>query len=430
MQTTLSVGQHFRLPNRASQAGNSWWDNLNQYAITASSALFESNWTQICTYCGSSLLDAETDGWCCNKGKWIRPLLKAYPAAIEDIINTHKRAISSLSRPLNNLFAFSAMGTTGRFIPFQGPANVAITGRIYHRLLHIDQGSHSMRWFLYDGEDARREAGQRWNIPLDLLNAFRQHLDEVNPFVRTIRHAITSVGNTSTPLSIRLDGYIAATEMGALLYSTNMQRVNRRQVVFYRNTDQQPEFLDILSPLYEPLQYPILFPDGSPGWAPKDQNYNLTNLSQIQWYRFALCRERRFLQFGRLTCEYLVDMFSRVEEQRLPYQRLGRSHQVQRQELQQQVLAPLPGGSGSGSNYRYENTLSASFMGSRAWASEQVANALALCRELGAPSLFITFTTNPTWPEITSKLLPGQTAADISTIVVRAFYARLKKFKR
>ena len=60
-------------------------------------------------------------------------------------------------------------------------------------------------------------------------------------------------------------------------------------------------------------------------------------------------------------------------------------------------------------------------MGSRAWASEKVADALAVCRQYGKPSIFLTMTTNPKWPEIVSRLLPGQTVADIPVDICHAF---------
>src|SRR5437763_7057677 len=72
-------------------------------------------------------------------------------------------------------------------------------------------------------------------------------------------------------------------------------------------------------------------------------------------------------------------------------------------------------------------TLPSSFVGSRAWASEQVSDALALCREYGKPSFFITITTNPNWPEIKSQLRPGQSALDVPFIVARVFHLRLQK---
>ena len=69
-------------------------------------------------------------------------------------------------------------------------------------------------------------------------------------------------------------------------------------------------------------------------------------------------------------------------------------------------------------------------LGSRAWTSERVADALALLRSLGKPSLLITMTTNPKWPEIVSQLRPGQTALDIPVVVCRAFRGRLAALEK
>jgi hypothetical protein len=45
---------------------------------------------------------------------------------------------------------------------------------------------------------------------------------------------------------------------------------------------------------------------------------------------------------------------------------------------------------------------------------------------LGNPTFFVTVTANPKWPEITSKLRPGQNFHDIPMVVVRVFHAKLK----
>ena len=57
-------------------------------------------------------------------------------------------------------------------------------------------------------------------------------------------------------------------------------------------------------------------------------------------------------------------------------------------------------------------------------------DALELARRLSPPTFFITLTCNPYWEEITSQLLPGQSAADRPDIVVRVFHAKLEKIVR
>ncbi|KAF8285290.1 hypothetical protein DL93DRAFT_2028893, partial [Clavulina sp. PMI_390] len=71
--------------------------------------------------------------------------------------------------------------------------------------------------------------------------------------------------------------------------------------------------------------------------------------------------------------------------------------------------------------------LPASFLGSPEWISEETADSLALARTYGRGTLLATMTVNPNWPEITSQLRRGQTAADIPVVVARAFHSRLER---
>jgi Helitron helicase-like domain at N-terminus len=68
-------------------------------------------------------------------------------------------------------------------------------------------------------------------------------------------------------------------------------------------------------------------------------------------------------------------------------------------------------------------------MGSQAWDSDQVTDALALARDLGKPSFFITMTSNPKWPEIVERLRPGQHFTDIPSVVYQAFHVRIQHLK-
>jgi len=200
--------------------------------------------------------------------------------------------------------------------------------------------------------------------------------------------------------------------------------VKPRSVYIHRKaTGAMSEEISILSSHYEPLQYPLLFPHGTPGWSP-----NLRpKISQITWYRFRLLSESRFCDLGRLGNEYLVDMYSRVEEERLNFIQQGRKDQLNARQCRRELdvannpnlslPAELPG----------PFSLPSSFIGSRAWASENVSESLAICKELGSPTFFATATTNPNWPEIVSRLKPGQTASDIPFMVARVFRARMAR---
>lgn len=180
-----------------------WWDRLAVYKPRHD--LIE--WSHNCTKCGSILLRTEDDGWCCTKGKLIRPPLPEYPQPLLDEFAAHSLDYSTKSRALNNLFAFTAIGVAeGSFINFDfgGPANVALSGRIYHRILHLDQGEHSLKWFLYD-EDGRQQAAHRHEVPEYMVDSFRNLLEDVNPFLRSIRTAISQAPEGQLALAIQLD---------------------------------------------------------------------------------------------------------------------------------------------------------------------------------------------------------------------------------
>jgi hypothetical protein len=50
---------------------------------------------------------------------------------------------------------------------------------------------------------------------------------------------------------------------------------------------------------------------------------------------------------------------------------------------------------------------------------------MARVRKFGKSNLFVTFTYNPKWKEITDALLPGQTAKDYPNLVTRVFNLKL-----
>ena len=190
------------------------------------------------------------------------------------------------------------------------------------------------------------------------------------------------------------------------------------------------QYIPTISRLWEPLAYPLLFPHGTLGWglmgsigASADQ-YNDSDFdaptTQIWLYRARLLREARFHIFGRLTNEYVIDMFTRELECRLQYIKSNQSR-LQSQEYDAALM-------GEETVEESENIyLPASFLGSRRWVSNQIADSLAIAAAYGPPTFFLTFTCNKDWPEVQSQLLPGQNFTDIPVVVCRVFKQKLSK---
>ena len=288
-------------------------------------------------------------------------------------------------------------------------------------MFDIADRSHSLHWFLYDSNE-REQQGKKFSIPPDWIHALQEDLQVVNPYVRDLRqlHSLPE----SEPCALELTDVGQNGDFAAILHASNSTSITPRAIVVWRHSEAEPSFVPIYSRHYEPLQYPLLFPHGTPGWGLTEtangQLRNTVTLTQREWYRSRILTDQRFITFGRVTCEYLCDMYSRVEEERLNFirrskdaisQNLIHDATVDNDEQDEQANVVLP----------------ASFMGSRKWASEQTADSLALARTYGPPSLFITMTCNPEWPEISSRLEPGQDACDIPVVVARAFKNRLQR---
>jgi Helitron helicase-like domain at N-terminus len=374
-------------------------------------------WCNHCSYCGALLLNAESNGFCCSKGKKITPRLPPLPQRLLSI--SKDRNLSPYSRRLNSLFSFTAIGSSKGFQSFQtGVWNVAITGRTYHRIFDISNTEHCLHWYLYDEQDRNLEAIDR-KIPLSWINAISHDLDDYNPYVHHLRHFSTTWQHNPTAISaLELFDASPSGDFAAVMHANDCVDVQPRSIVIWHNSENDPSFIPIFSRHYEPLQYPVLFPHGTLGWGltslDNDQLSNNLNFTQREWYKNQLLCDDRFLLFGRLTSEYLCDMYSRIEEERLLFIRKGRLHQAH--EVNPDV-----------EDEHIDIHLPISFLGSREWSSSETADSLALAREFGPPTFFITMTCNSDWPEIVNRLQPGETAYNIPIIVARAFKQRLHR---
>ena len=54
-------------------------------------------------------------------------------------------------------------------------------------------------------------------------------------------------------------------------------------------------------------------------------------------------------------------------------------------------------------------------------------DAIVICRAMGPPDFFVTFTCNPNSPEIVNELLPGQHSADRPDLITRVFKIKLRQ---
>ena len=214
--------------------------------------------------------------------------------------------------------------------------------------------------------------------------------------------------------------------------------------------------LPFLHRSFDPLYFVLLFPYGDNGWhselyrvaphtvAGRDTwgNPNLMThaarprVSALQFYghRLHWRRGRDYeggrcvLSGGRLLQEYVCTAYARVEGNNLNYHRQRQSFyrtstlHALRQEVQTARVEQRPVGQCGQPTY-----LPSSFTGGVRDMSNRFQDAMAIVRELGRPSLFITMTCNPKWPEIVQSLPYGSKAEDHPEIVARVFNLKLNE---
>ncbi|RPB25636.1 hypothetical protein L211DRAFT_875427 [Terfezia boudieri ATCC MYA-4762] len=230
---------------------NAWWlqfPNTFLHSIPL--------WNHTCSFCHTQLLNNERNGWCCNRGTLIAHLspFLPLPTSFENLCYNSDINFSWLSRRINSLYAFTAIGTTGEFIHFTGISNVAVTGRIYHRLLDLHTNTHSLHWFLYD-EDGRLKVATNQSIPKWIIDLLSSTFYLVNPYIRVLKSAFQTIEDPHASFAIELSSPTQGGDLAALIHAVNLTHIESRKIVIFHNADLQPQFISILSEHYEALQY-------------------------------------------------------------------------------------------------------------------------------------------------------------------------------
>ncbi|GJE90163.1 ATP-dependent DNA helicase PIF1 [Phanerochaete sordida] len=332
------------------------------------------------------------------------------------------------------------METTAEFPDYGGDSGfIAIQGKVYHRV-RPSHANSAVRWILYDGflpASAPHHDSHAQRLPPAWVRAMQLGLIRVNPFVLYLKVLSQLPPQLCPNASVIVEDTGTATEIAAFMSyeNTALAEVRPRRLIVSR-LDDRNHAIPTTSRLWEPLAYPLFFPSGTLGWGVVGNDDQLRQgnqanaaigvgvdqaTTQIWYYRLLLLREDRFALFGRLTNEYLVDMFTRNLECRLKYIR-DNQHAVLVEDARlmgEDAVEPTQ-----------DIYLPSSFLGSNRWASEQIADSLAIAAHFGTPTFFITMTCNPKWREITSQLRPGQTHTHVPLVVARVFKQKLRRLEQ
>ncbi|XP_029347974.1 uncharacterized protein LOC103309041, partial [Acyrthosiphon pisum] len=207
---------------------------------------------------------------------------------------------------------------------------------------------------------------------------------------------------------------------------------------------QRTQYIPAGSCHSDPMLYPLFFPYGEAGWhngmlqeGPRRNNVRSRNtIREFACYRLGIRYEgnndTRHQQFssihqGRsLLHMYVCDEYVQMESNNLNYIRrnqrdlLAEAYQGLMDHVNQHlIIDPMAVGR--------RIILPSTFVGSDRYNKMCYQDAITMVRSKGKPDLFITFTCNPRWPEITENLAAHSVANDRPELVARVFNRKLQE---
>lgn len=400
---------------------------------------------------------------CCQDGKVLLTPMREAPEpllSLMDFTNPSNVKFREQIRTYNGMFCYTSFGAKIDHAVNSGRSlyTFRISGQNYHRIGSLlptedEQPKYAQLYFF----DTRNELQNRIralcgtqdgrnNIDETVVSGFIKMLDTHNSVAQAFRSARDwHEHNETSECQILLLGQPpdalqytrpSASEVAVLITNDFGQSTEPRDVIVSTKSGVLRRISE-LHQLYMPLQYPLLFPYGSPEFherIPYSNNNErrktkreCVTMREYYCYRIHYRANEGTTLFrgGRLLQQYLVDAYTAIEEQRLRWMRNNQNEL--RVELYHNLCDAVTRGDTNAEAIGQRIVLPSTFTGSPRYMIQNYQDAMALCRTFGNPHLFITFTANPKWPEIDLlvSMISGQKPHDRPDAVSRVFKLKL-----
>lgn len=403
------------------------------------------------------------------------------------------RKFASKTRTYNTKASFASVVMREHFMRGPGVPCLRVHGTVYHRIGSILPREGLSPCFLqcYFHQDGFSSAASTLTLEEQpLLGMIMHEVRAHNRILHRLSERVRQIGTIPDMQDLPEYGMIFAEEYGrrqhpgrynqpsgqtgqvavVMLGEGDEQYDSHRMVsVHLRREEGDPydtEIVAATNALYDPLSYGITHPWGTEGWSPRCAFYRKKvtgggrghrgqRRPEEQWvattrpvtakdfYSFrAQVRERwedderlpammqdTLLYGGTLAMQYWVDMFVKIESDRLDFIRSPEGQRRVRSELYHGIRDAVMADDAEAAGRRV--ILPSTHIGSPRYCYELYKDSMAIVGVYGPPDLFITFTCNPDWPEIQASLrLPEDSAFKRADIVVRVFHMRLQEMLR
>ena len=409
----------------------------------------------MCPHCEAYLWKEETKSFCCKNGKiklkYDSTVYKsgAMPPEPDEAIKSLflEKFFLERARNYNNALSMSSIGMTEVKPPGPWNPGFKVQGKIHHYISDILPAGQNnkpkfLQLYFHDPENEsinRTTHPSNRELDINYLEKAQNCLHRINPYINQIKTHYEDFQNSASQQELQLiltaDRTICPNNLhkGTLNMPMNTEiaviqkgiNPSSKLDVMIKLRGGSIRRIDSMHPSYDPLSYTLLFPEGTDGYhdqlrKPTNGRSKITNL-EFYRYRFQVRNVNNnfnlLLRAGKLSQQYQCDMYAKIEAQRLNWYKINQKT-VKADKYRCVVDAisndeeTIPG---------RRTILPPTMYMSPRWYAKQFQDAMAIVREYGKPTYFITFTCNPRWSEITNSLLPYQKAEDRPDIVSRVF---------
>ncbi|XP_065658166.1 uncharacterized protein LOC136082673 [Hydra vulgaris] len=372
------------------------------YSIARSNAIPDCNYlgemNQICQYCCAKKFLDETHFLCCHNGKVALPPLSPFTQALQDLFTG-----SYVNRNVNDIFL--------KHIRNYNACNLRPDKDIPPKFSQL---------YIYDPLAAVNFRMQQRGNDLclrGLMFQLQTIITEQSPFALAFKN-MAKVEDEEIRQAA-LDGRSASVVKMSLLEGGDRRRYNlpshdevavvfvgkdgalptSREVIIYPR-GRPLKIVSSMSANLDPMVYPLFFPRGDAGWHnqlvhnPERATLVRNHVTLSQFYNYRLSVRNNQNKLRSEQYDALHEHVNNIANDR---------------NIEPGRVAVLP----------------SSYVGSPRALKENFEDAMAIIKKYGKPDLFITFTCNSKWREITENLYPGQTANDKPDLVTRVFKLKL-----
>jgi len=307
-------------------------------------------------------------------------------------------------------------------------------GATYHCMKKCNE-KNGLNFFLTNGAEDYGDANE---ISLVLLRKLLGEQAQSNRFLREIYNVYRAPTHMVS---------FKATSNHFEVHSVRTDGSYNRNLTIHARRDSAAIHVDLESKLYEPLAYPLFFPNGEYGWSKEDNltlyQYTRTRLYQpenldgcVMSYNTKIltplgfkCIDvpfNRFRLFPQLGQYYVLDQYSRMVDARLKFLKNNQSAFFGLNDSDSDDSENEDDGRRRIASKK--SFLPDSFTEGKRNLKKKARNVLEIASQFGRPHFFITLTTNTEWREIQEMLTGCENAYTAPEITCRVFKVKLTTF--